>query len=48
MVNLGYNVQAIEWLDRAIVVDPERCNVVHSDKVMVFEAMNRVEDARRL
>lgn len=43
---LGYNNQAIEWLDRAIALHPERCAVAHYNKAMVFEAMNRAEDAQ--
>ncbi|MBK8040674.1 MAG: tetratricopeptide repeat protein [Verrucomicrobiaceae bacterium] len=43
--DLGYNNQAIEWLDRAITLHPQKCAVAHYNKAMVFEAMNRAEDA---
>lgn len=42
---LGYNAQAIEWLDRAIALHPEKCAVAHYNKAIVFEAMQRREDA---
>lgn len=42
---LGYNAHAIEWLDRAIALHPEKCAVAHYNKAIVFEAMQRREDA---
>lgn len=42
---LGYNAQAIEWLDRAIALHPEKCAVAHYNKAIVFEAMNRATNA---
>ena len=45
LLELGYHAMAIEWLDRAIALHPERCAVAHYNKAMAFEVMNRPKDA---